>query len=183
MEKEDKIKENILILKCKAGDFKAFEELVRNYQSRIFNFIYRIIFERETAEDLTQETFLRAYKNITSIDVNLSFKNWLYKVAVNLTNDYLREKYLRFQFENFNDITSPEFELSDGDSAARGINRVILLEEGLKKIDPKYRIALLLYFKEGFSYRDIAQKLDLPLNTVRTHLRRAKMELKKVLKI
>ncbi len=180
MKNEEKIQENVLILKSKAGDFKAFEELVRLYQNRIYNFVYRIVYERETAEDLAQETFIRAFKNLAGIDVNLSFKSWLYKVAVNLTNDYLKEKYARYQFEDFRDLTNPEFELKDEASAAR-IKKAVFLEEGLRRIDAKYRAVLLLYFKEGFSYKEIAYKLDLPLNTVRTHLKRAKTALKKAI--
>lgn len=182
MKNEEKIQENVLILKSKAGDFKAFEELVGNYQNRIFNFIYRIVYERETAEDLTQETFIRAFKNLAGIDVNLSFKSWLYKVAVNLTNDYLKEKYARYQFEDFHDLANPEFELGDETSAAR-IKKAVFLEEGLRKIDAKYRTVLLLYFREGFSYKEIAYKLGLPLNTVRTHLKRAKTALKKAIEV
>ncbi|MEN9613911.1 MAG: hypothetical protein RLZZ347_218 [Candidatus Parcubacteria bacterium] len=165
-----------------AGDPKAFEEILTQYEKPIFNHLLRLTQDYDDASELLQTTFIKVYTKRSHIDPAGSFKNWLYKIATNVAYDFFRKKK-REQLVFLDDESV--FETIEGDTAYSTIDTEIAvhdLKEALVKIRPHHRTILLLYYKEELSYAEIADILGLPINTVKTHLRRAKIELETFLK-
>ena len=165
--------------KLKMGDLAAFEAVFSFYEKAIYGYIYSMVGHKENAEDLTQETFLKLYKNAAAIDPENNFKNWLYKIATNTVYDWLRKKRKSMEMFIIDDEKSG-FETIDEDSPYLHIEDGKDLEAALNKIKPNYRRALLLFYYEGMNYEEIANIMEVPLNTAKTHLRRAKEALKKI---
>lgn len=172
------MEEHELLSKLNAGNFKAFEEILLKYEKKIFNYTYRLTSNTADAEDLVQETFLRLYDKRNTLAPEKGAKNWLYKVATNAAYDIFRKRKRAGEvFLEEND----ELETKPGDSPYYHIERIKDIESALACLRPEYRSALLLFYKEGFSYEEIAVLLDAPLNTVKTYIRRGKENLKKSL--
>lgn len=165
--------------KIKLGDLKAFEEVFSFYEKAIYGYIFSMVGHKENAEDLAQEVFLKLYKNAAKIDAENNFKNWLYKIATNTVYDWLRKKRRGAEMFIIDDEEN-SFETIDDSSPYISIEDTKDLEAALNKIKPNYRQALLLFYYEGMTYEEIADILAVPLNTAKTHLRRAKEALKNI---
>lgn len=161
------------------GDIRAFETILKHYEKPIWNHLRRITGSEEDASDLLQETFLKLYSNRKNIDITCSFKNWLYRIATNTAYDLLRKKkYVIEIFINDDDGSEtilPELAYSKKEEQEIAHD----MDHALYQIPHHYRAILLLYYHEGFSYEEIAPMLALPINTVKTHIRRAKQALRK----
>lgn len=165
--------------KMKMGDLKAFEAIFSLYEKAIYGYIFSMVGHKENAEDLTQEVFLKLYKNAARIDLENNFKNWLYKIATNTVYDWLRKKRRGTEMFIIDDEEN-SFETIDDNSPYINIEDASDLEAALNKIKPNYKRALQLFYYEGMSYEEIADILEIPLNTAKTHLRRAKEEVKMI---
>lgn len=172
--------EQQFILAAKNGSLNAFEQLVFAYEGRIFNHIRRLINSTTDAEDITQEVFIKAYKSASKIDLSKKFSSWLYKIATNTAYDWLRGKQRKPELFIIDDPDSG-FETIDEHAAYYYIEDSVDIETALKDIKPAYKNALLMFYKEGFTYDEIASTLDIPINTVKTYLRRAKESIRKYL--
>ncbi len=169
--------ENTELLSRIATDEHVFEEIVRTYEKPLYNHLIRLTGNVDEAGDLLQKTFIRLYNWRDRIEKDGNLKNWLYKVSTNLAYDFFRKKK-RENLAPLNDQADdetiyPELTYS---SLEHDIS-VIDLENALREIEPHYKNILLLYYREGFSYEEIAHLLEIPLNTVKTHIRRAKQAL------
>ncbi len=152
----------------------AFEELVRRYQNRIYSLAYRMTGDNVEAYDLTQEAFLRCYAALPSFNANLRFAPWLYRIATNLCINFLQSSRIR------KGGADPDLALQMPD---RGKQPDSLYEEkeqrerihtAILNLPAKYRAVVVLRHMQDKTYEEIAAILDLPLNTVRTHLFRAR---------
>ena len=168
------------------GREPAFRELLIRYERPIFSLIYRMVRDRELAEDLAQETFVRAFNAIASYNSSYKFNSWIFKIASNHTINYLRKGKLD---------TVSIFGTSDGGLGDRELQiksktenphefteRRELggrIEVAIGELREEYRMAILLYHVEGYSYEEIADIMDIPLGTAKTYLFRARKELKK----
>ena len=168
------------------GREPAFRELLIRYERPIFSLIYRMVRDRELAEDLAQETFVRAFNAIASYNSSYKFNSWIFKIASNHTINYLRKGKLD---------TLSIFGTSDGGLGDRELQiksktenphefteRRELggrIEVAIGELREEYRMAILLYHVEGYSYEEIADIMDIPLGTAKTYLFRARKELKK----
>lgn len=164
-----------------AGNPKAFDQLLGLYERKIFGYLYRLTNHPQDAEDLTQETFLKVYRALKTFDTKRKFSTWLYTVATNTAYDWLRKKQRRPELFIIDDEES-SFETIDPDSPYTTLAPKIDLGKALATIDkPIYRTVLLLFYRDGLSYQEIAEVLNCPLNTVKTYLRRAKQALRQAL--
>lgn len=181
MPNKENSEEKELLNQARGGSIEAFEKILFLYEKPIYNYIYRLTRQKEDAEDLTQKTFIKLYKILKTINLEKSFKSWLYKIATNTTYDWFRKKKREAEF------LVPEsdkyFETIDADEAYYDVVEVGLLDKALAEIKPIFRSVILLYYKDGLTYQEIADTLQIPINTVKTHLRRAKEELKNKLTI
>ena len=166
-----------------AGEERAFQELVSRYQSRLLNFIYRTIGDREKAEDLVQEVFIRVYRHIGRFDRSKKFSTWIYTIASNLAKNELRNRsrnpLVLFQTikKNWQDDDRPlQFEdlNSRPDDLYRKRHLRELVEDSVAKLPAHHREVFVLRELEGKSYEEIAEITATNLGTVKSRLNRAR---------
>lgn len=160
-----------LVERLKKGDEEAMREIMRTYKNRIFNFILRIVKDRDKALDLTQEVFIRIYFKINSFKKSSKFSTWIFTIASNLSRSELRRK----RIIDFLRAVSPKLLVNDHPGNSNGI------EYFLNQIKPDYRIPLVLKEVEGFSIEEIANILKIPEGTVKSRIFRAKENLKNLM--
>lgn len=167
------------------GDDKSLETLIRKYLSPIYNFLYRLSGDKSSADDLTQETFIKVWKNLSHFDQNKNFKVWIFTIAKNTAFDFFKKKktipFSFFQDEEGNnklDDLRDENNLLPNEIMERE-NLAQELDKKLEKIPENYRIILLLHYKEDFSLNEIAQILEKPYNTIKSYHQRALLSLKR----
>jgi RNA polymerase sigma-70 factor (ECF subfamily) len=168
-----------LFFSAQGGNMDAFEKIILFYEKGLFNYILRLTTNAHDAEDLTQETFLKIFNSIKGYDPDRPFKTWAYTIATRTVYDWFRRKKVRKELFVLDEEGADE---TFGDlSAYKDIETLKDLEFALKGLKPAYKSILLLHYREGFSYEEIAETFNIPLNTVKTNLRRAKLQLKKLL--
>jgi RNA polymerase sigma-70 factor (ECF subfamily) len=170
-----------LVEKVQSGDILAFEKLLFRYEKQIFFYILKFINQKENAQDITQETFIKVYRSLKTFDPEYKFKTWLYTIATNTAYDWLRKAKNNQEIFIIDDPDN-NFETIDDRSSYKEIEAKELLEKPMQNLKPAYKSALLLYYYDGMKYEEIAQILGVPLNTVKTYLLRAKAQLKKEIK-
>jgi len=161
-----------LIIRARRGAAggDAFGELVTRYQTGVFNVCYRMLHERNAAEDLAQETFMRAYDRLHTFDLEREFGPWIRRVAANLCLNHLESQK----------ITAPLDEERDADESARPERQVEVKERSaqvrnaLASLPPQYRAVVELRHYQELSYDEIATELKIPLSDVKSHLFRAR---------
>jgi RNA polymerase sigma factor (sigma-70 family) len=186
---ESRTEDSEIIALALAGDNRGYQRLMDKYHDPIFNFIFRMIREREQVEDLTQEAFIKAFASLSSFNDEYAFSTWLYKIATNNSIDYIRKKKLQM-FSIDKPIESRDsdfsFELPDDSyEADRDLitgQRVAMLNEAIDRLPEKYRMVIRLRHVEERSYEEIAKQLKLPIGTVKAHIFRARELLYKQLK-
>jgi len=166
-----------------SGDESAFSEITGLYLKPIYNFLCRLAGDRDAAEDLTQETFVKAWKNLKKFDQSKNFRTWLYTIAKNTAFDWLKKKK-EIPFSTFTDEEGESWleNVADGtdlpDEILERKNIAEELDEILQKLSPHYRAILLLHYKEDFSLHEIAEILGEPYNTIKSRHRRGLRKLK-----
>ena len=164
-----------------AGDERAFAELVKRYQNRLMNFVGRIVTERETAEELIQETFLRVFNRRHRYVPRYAVSTWIYTIALNLSRSELRKRKLRkimsldFAKEELN------FEPA-GQNDIRSENLAPFLEKQVARLPDDYRTAFILCDIQRLPYQQIAEILRIPAGTVKSRINRARVMLRESLK-
>jgi RNA polymerase sigma-70 factor (ECF subfamily) len=178
-----------VVLLARGGREAAYRELVRRYERPVFALIYRMVRDRELAEDLAQETFVKALNAIESYRPEFKFSSWIFKIANNAAIDHLRRREL----DTLSLDGSPHAETPEAMQAtalqigarqespldaveARELGGAI--EAAIGRLRPEYRSCILLRHVEGRAYEEIAEILDLPLGTVKTYIHRARNELR-----
>jgi RNA polymerase sigma-70 factor (ECF subfamily) len=165
------------------GEERAFQELVERYQGRLLNFVYRTIGDREKAEDLVQEVFIRVYRHLHRFDRSKKFSTWIYTIASNLAKNELRNRsrnpLVLFQTikKNWQDEDRPlQFEDpgSRPDDLYRKRHLRQLVEETVAMLPEHHRQVFVLRELEGKSYEEIAEITDCNLGTVKSRLNRAR---------
>lgn len=189
MSKQAKRADYDLVRKAKAGDGRAYDALMEMYHDAVFNVIFRMVRNKQEAEDLTQETFIKAYNSINSFNETYAFSTWLFKIATNHCIDFFRKRKLvthsldePIQYKD-NEIKH-EYATDEPnvDSKIVASEKSKIIREAINKLPEKYRIAIILRHHEEKSYEEIAQILNLPLGTVKARIFRAREMLKKYLK-
>jgi RNA polymerase sigma-70 factor (ECF subfamily) len=166
-----------LVKQSLAGDLDAFGELIQLYQSSVFNVCYRVLGDRHDAEDLTQEAFLRAHKHLSSYDPERPFGPWMRTLAANLCyNELKRKEVIRVSLEDERDIASKNPTINP-ENALEISQENRALYQAIWELPHSQRIALELRHFQGLSYQEMAEAMQLPLNTVRSHLYRGRQKL------
>ena len=165
------------------GEERAFQELVDRYQTRLLNFVYRTIGDREKAEDLVQEVFIRVYRHLHRFDTSKKFSTWIYTIASNLAKNELRNRsrnpLVLFQTikKNWEDEDRPlQFEdaTSRPDDLYRKRHLRELVDEATARLPEHHRQVFVLRELEGKSYEEIAEITECNLGTVKSRLNRAR---------
>lgn len=168
------------------GSQDGYQELVRRFERPVFSLVVRMVRDRPTAEDLTQEAFVKAFRNLETYDPERKFSSWLFKIAHNTTLDHLRKREL----ETVSLEAGGEDDGSGGLAAvlsepgARGTDLGVgrselaeALEEAVGALKEDYREVVLLRYGEGLAYQEIADVTGLPMGTVKTNIHRARKAL------
>jgi RNA polymerase sigma-70 factor (ECF subfamily) len=191
MKTSPKIQKEV-IENCKAGDERAFAEIVLQRQKKVFNIAYRMLGNSEEAKDLAQEVFISVFESIKDLKEEIKFDAWLTQITLNHCRN--RWKYLKRRQYFSSDSLDDPIETEDG-SVPRAIydpcdNPEILFEKkmvqqwiqrGLLKLNEDQRELVVLRDLQGFSYEEMSESLGLPQGTIKSKLHRARMGLKEVL--
>lgn len=182
-----------LLERCKAGDRKAFQSIVERYQRRVYGIAWGFVRNRDDALDLTQDVFLKVYRNIGSFQGSSSFYTWLYRVATNVCIDHIRKKKRRREDADYDDTRAHDGG-AEGDtplvSASLGISPSKKLGDkelgsrimgALDNLSDPHREILLLREVEGLSYEELAEVLQVPKGTVMSRLYHARANMQKQL--
>jgi RNA polymerase sigma-70 factor (ECF subfamily) len=175
-----------LIADCLQGQTAAFGELVRRYQDRLFNCVYRLVDNEEDAQDIIQETFLNAYQSLHRFKGDSQFFTWLYRIAFNASITLRRKQRSVVALKtgrmetgvneplDASDSNRPEFALERAEQERK-------IQQALNRLSPEYRAVLILKDMEGQKYEAMAEILQVPIGTIRSRLHRARLELRELL--
>ena len=161
-----------LAARAKAGSVPAFERIVEETKDRLFNYVLQLVRNEHDADDLTQEAFIKAYRNLHSFDGRARFTTWLYTIAKNAAFTHLRRRRLHQSIDEWQEVLAAESSPEPDDSIWK-------LARGLK---PKFYETLWLFYAEGFSLKETAAIMNTNLVTVRVNLYRARIALGKKLR-
>jgi RNA polymerase sigma-70 factor (ECF subfamily) len=178
-----------VVLLARSGREAAYRELIRRYERPVFALLFRMVRDRELAEDLSQETFIKALNAIESYRPEFKFSSWIFKIANNAAIDHLRRRELdTLSLDGSPHAETPEAmqatALQIGARQETPLDTVEAKELGseieaaIGRLRPEYRSCILLRHVEGRAYEEIAEILDLPLGTVKTYIHRARNELR-----
>ena len=178
-----------VVVLARHGQDAAYRELVRRYERPVFSLVYRMVRDRELAEDLAQETFVKALNAIESYRPEFKFSSWIFKIANNAAIDQLRRRELdTLSLDGSPHAETPEAieatALQIGDRQETALEEVEARELGgeieaaIARLRPEYRSCILLRHVDGRPYEEIAEILGLPLGTVKTYIHRARNELR-----
>ena len=171
----DKMEEVFLVKRATKGDRQAFEKLMDIYFDRLCREAYIRCKYEEDVKEIVQETIYKAYRNIRSLKEPQYFKTWLSRILINVANDYLRNKGM---VDLELDETSYVKEVVIEDK----IEIKIDLYNAIDEPEDKYKDAVILRYIDDLKIEDISKILDRPVNTIKTHLRKALKDMKKMLK-
>jgi RNA polymerase sigma-70 factor (ECF subfamily) len=159
-----------LILCARRGDSEAYGNLVTRHQTGVFNVCYRILHNRSDAEDLAQETFIRALDRLHTFDIEREFKPWIHRIAANLCLNHLEAHKPAFSLDEERDedkTPGPGEQVEDKERSSQ-------IRSALASLPPHYRVVVELRHYQDLSYDEIASELDIPLSAVKSHLFRAR---------
>ncbi len=180
-----------LVERCRAGDVAAFEPLVAKYRQRVWRLAYNILRDREEAWDVAQEAFIRAYQALPSFRGHAAFYTWLYRIVMNVAADRGRARGAQGRAFGTERVPEEDWDRALPDRGGAGEEtpdaRAARAEErgkimtALDRLSEDHRRIIVLSDLEGFSYREIAQTLDIPMGTVMSRLHNARKRLRDVL--
>lgn len=168
-----------LIKKVLSGDNDAFSEIVNRYKNLVYSVILRMINDYEEANDISQEVFIKVYRNLDKYQPEYKFSTWIMRITTNHVIDYLRKK--KQETVNIDDV---DYELSSSSNPER---EYIEKEQGdtfikaINKLPDMYKMPIVLYHIKRFSYQEIADMLNIPLSKVKNRIFRGRRLLKDIL--
>ncbi|WP_300368972.1 RNA polymerase sigma factor [Brachyspira sp.] len=161
----------------KIGNEEAYKELIEMYKKPLFNLVYSMISNRDEAEEIVQDVFVSFYIKRESFEGRSKIYTWLYRVSFNRAVDHIRKKEREKKYR-LKEYRNSQMQESDNDNS---IHKIILAD-ALSKLKDDFRIPLMMAEYENYSYSEISEKLDLPVNTVRTRIFRARKKLLHIMK-
>ncbi len=173
----DNITENTII-EASEGSTEAFESIYKAYSGFVYNVAFRVVNNIDEAEEVTQEVFLTVYRKLKSFKFKSSLKTWVYRIAVNMAIDYAKKKSKQQDhtvlYENNNKLNKTIDSVSEEIEREEQKKTISTLLEALS---PDQRACIVLRSIEGLSYQEIAESLNININTVRSRLKRAREKL------
>lgn len=177
-----------VVLLAREGRERAFRELIGRYQRPVFSLIYRLVRDREKAEDLAQDTFIKVLNAIDRYNPEFKFSSWIFKIAHNTALDQLRKRehetlsldgspHARTAAEADASTITPESHDENPEQFTMNRELGSEIEQALGAIRPDYRTAIVLCHVEGRPYEEIADIMGVPLGTVKTYIHRGRRDL------
>lgn len=173
-----------LIDDCKAGNSQAQFKIYQYYYKAMYNTCYRMLNGSHEAEDIMQDAFLQAFKNITMYKEEVSFGAWLKRVVINKTLDFLRKN--KINFDELNEQTTRNLEKNEEEYSdeyqEKTNDKINVIKKTISEMPEKQRVLLTLYLFEGYDHEEISEFLEMSHSAVRTGYSRAKRKLQELLK-
>jgi RNA polymerase sigma-70 factor (ECF subfamily) len=167
--------ERELIDRCRRGDDRAFQELVDAFKHLVFALIARTVSDRSQVEDLAQEVFLRVHRGLPYFRGQARLSTWIYRIVANVCTAARPKPAVEpMQAEHEHRAQAPDRQFSDLELRDR-------LEKAIARLPPNYRLLIAAHYLQGIQYDALAEALDMPMGTVKTHLYRAKQQLRRLL--
>ncbi len=185
-------REEALVKRAKQGELRAFEELILQHEKIVYNLALRMMKQSEDAKDISQEVFLKAYRNIRNFDERSRFSTWLYRITTNTCIDELRKRQKKPSLSIEEEMDGEEGGIlrqiaAAGDTPEESLLRTEQKSEilqALNKLSPEHRTIVVFRDVQGLSYEEIAEILEIGLGTVKSRISRGRAQLKQeILKI
>jgi RNA polymerase sigma-70 factor, ECF subfamily len=178
-----------LVRRAQGGDLAAYDDLIRRYQERIYATVYHMTSNHEDANDLAQDSFIKAFQALKSFKGGSSFYTWLYRIAVNKTINFLKQRKNRMHMSlndlDFNTENNPDLVALISEKTPRRDAGLKELQEKLNaamlKLSEPHRIVVVLHDVQGMSHEEVAQVMDCNIGTVRSRLFYARQQLQSLL--
>jgi len=180
-----------LISRCRGDDRQAFNDIVLRYKDRVFGYVRRMVANREDAEDIAQETFVRVYNGLRTFESRATLHTWLYRIATNLCIDYRRRnlrperRHVPLEQRSPNGGFAPALDIPDDryrpDAQALLSELSAKLDEAIAALPERLRAVVVLHDVNGLPYEDIARIVGCPLGTVKSRLFHARVALREAL--
>lgn len=168
--------ERELVERCRRGDEGAFQELITRYKDLVYAVIARTVADRSRVDDLAQDVFLRVHRGLPYFRGEARVSTWIYRIVVNVcTQELARRGADRTGLDGHDAVmATPDRQFSDLELRDR-------LEKAIARLPANYRILVAAHYLDGVQYEALAEALQMPLGTVKTHLYRAKQQLRRLL--
>jgi RNA polymerase sigma-70 factor (ECF subfamily) len=185
LESHAPVDEEVLVRQARHGNLESYDELVRRYQERIYATIYHMTSNHEDANDLAQESFIKAFEALKTFKGGSSFYTWLYRIAVNKTINFLKQRKNRVHLSlndlDFNTEHNPDLVALISDKTPRREAGLAELQEKLNaallKLSEPHRLVVVLHDVQGLSHDEIAKIMECNIGTVRSRLFYARQQL------
>ncbi len=175
----------MLVKRFKGKDLKAFDEIFTIYYKPIYFFIYKMVYNADTAEDITQDTFVKIYKGLSKVDTDIKLSPWIYRIAHNACIDYIRKHKITFELiDNVNyenDIKEVKW---DNNPEANYLNTELRdkINKVIMRLNDRYKTVIILRDYNDLPYKDIAEILNLSEAGIKSLIHRARLEFQKLFK-
>jgi RNA polymerase sigma-70 factor (ECF subfamily) len=168
------IDERELVSRCRAGDEAAFGELVDRYKNLVYAMVYRMVNDRSQADDLAQEVFLKVHRGLPYFRGEARLATWIYRIVANVCVQARGKRREVTADEDLPDRGAADTSFADLELKDR-------LEKAIAQLPDQYRMLIAAHYLQGIQYEALAEALNMPLGTVKTHLYRAKRQLRELL--
>ena len=170
-----------LIERCRSGDDAAFGELVDRYKNLVYGLIYRMIPDRSVVDDVAQDVFLKVHRGIPYFRGEAKLSTWIFRIVHNACTQWHGTRPMNVPLESDRGSATPRRELASHDAAFANLETRDRLQKALAQLPPNYRLLVAAHYLQGVQYEALAEALNIPLGTVKTHLYRAKRRLRELL--
>jgi RNA polymerase sigma-70 factor (ECF subfamily) len=172
--------EHLLVERCRQGDETAFRELVDQYKGLVFALIARSIANRARAEELAQDVFLKVHKGLPYFRGDAKLSTWIYRIAINVLSAE-RPDLATASLDDVDDEARPRIQPAADDPSFSELVLKDRLQKAIAQLPIAYQVLINGHYLKGMKYEDLAEALDMPMGTVKTHLHRAKRRLRQLL--
>jgi RNA polymerase sigma-70 factor (ECF subfamily) len=176
----DDFDERELVDRCRTGDEAAFGELMARYKDLVYGMVHRLVGDREQADDLAQEVFLKIHRGLPYFRGDARLSTWIYRIVANVCFQARSRRPADISLEPA-DRDRPRIDPGAADAAFAGIELRDRLEKAITQLPDNYRMLIAAHYLKGVQYEALAEALDLPIGTVKTHLYRAKRRLRELM--
>jgi RNA polymerase sigma-70 factor, ECF subfamily len=173
------VAEDLLVERCRQGDETAFRELVDQYKGLVFSLIMRSIANRDRAEELAQDVFLKVHKGLPYFRGDAKLSTWIYRIVVNVLSQERPELATASLDDDPGD--RPRLQPAADDRAFGDLVMKDRLQKAIEQLPVPYQVLINGHYLKGMRYEDLAEALNMPMGTVKTHLHRAKRRLRQLL--
>lgn len=177
--------DSILISRFKGKDLSAFDLLFSKYNRPIYFFIYKMVHNKEAAEDITQDTFVKVFKNLEKVEADIKLSPWIYKIAYNTFIDYTRKNRGNLELiDNLDYDNEAQDNGNQSNPESNYLNKELRnkINKTMKMLSNRYKTVLILRDYNSLSYKEVGQVLELSETAVKSLIHRARLEFQKIFK-